>query len=104
MPITAKKKKGVSLLSISGDMTIYTAGTLKAELMNLIAQPCEREIDLTNVSEMDTAGLQLLIMAKREAARQKTALRLTGHSHAVLDVMNICNMAAFFGDPIWEAE
>ena len=72
--------------------------------MKHIAQPCEREIDLSDVSEMDSAGLQLLILAKREAVRHNTPLRLTGHSPAVLEVMNICNMAAYFGDPIWESE
>jgi anti-sigma B factor antagonist len=104
MPVTAKKKRGVSLLQISGDMTIYTAAILKQELMQHLSKPCEREIDLSEVSEMDSAGLQLLIMAKREAEQHKKPLLLTRHSHAVLEVMDICNMAAYFGDPIWEAE
>lgn len=103
MPIKARKKKGLSLLTISGDMTIYTAAALKAELMTHIAQPGEREIDLSEVSEMDSAGLQLLILAKREAMRHKHDLRLTGHSHAVQEVMDICNMGGYFGDPIWES-
>lgn len=104
MTIRATKKKGLSLLHIDGEMTIYTAATLKEEMMKYLSQPCEREIDLSEVSEMDSAGLQLLILAKREALRTNTPLRLTGHSHAVLDVMNLCNMAGFFGDPIWETE
>lgn len=104
MPIVAKKKRGMSLLRISGDMTIYTAAQLKNELMSHMAHPCEHEIDLADVSEMDSAGLQLLILAKREAARQKTALHMTGHSRAVVEVMDLCNMTGYFGDPIWEAE
>jgi len=104
MPIRAKKRKGLSLLHIEGDMTIYTAAALKEELMKYITQPCEREINLSEVSEMDSAGLQLLILAKRESIRNNTALRLTEHSRAVLDVLDICNLAAFFGDPIWESE
>lgn len=92
------------MLHIDGEMTIYTAAALKEELMKFINQPCEREIDLSDVSEMDSAGLQLLILAKREALRHNTPLRLTGHSRAVLEVMDICNMAAYFGDPIWESE
>jgi anti-sigma B factor antagonist len=103
MPIKAKKRKGLSLLSISGDMTIYTAAALKEELMTHIAQPGEREIDLSEVSEMDSAGLQLLILAKREAMRYKHDLRLTGHSRAVQEVMDLCNMGGYFGDPIWES-
>ncbi|MFZ1767405.1 MAG: STAS domain-containing protein, partial [Candidatus Nitrotoga sp.] len=68
MPIrSTTNKDGQSLLHIDGDMTIYTAAEIKDELMAHMAQPCEREIDLSEVSEMDSAGLQILILAKREA-------------------------------------
>jgi anti-sigma B factor antagonist len=101
MPISTKKKKGLVMLHIEGAMTIHTAAELKKELMKLIAKPCEREIVLTEVSEMDTAGMQLLLLAKREATRHNTPLRLTGHSRAVLGVIDTYNLAAYFGDPIW---
>jgi anti-anti-sigma factor len=101
MPIRTKKRKGVSILHIEGDMTISTAAALKKELMKHLAQPCEREIVLSEVSEMDSAGMQLLILAKREATRHNTPLRLTGHSRAVLEVIDTYNLAAYFGDPIW---
>ena len=96
MSITAETTNGVSRLRIAGDMTIYTAADLKAELMTHLAQPGELEIDLSEVSEVDSAGLQLLILAKRE----NRAMRLTGHSRAVLDVLDICNLAPYFGDPV----
>ncbi|CAH1904228.1 Anti-sigma factor antagonist [Candidatus Nitrotoga sp. HW29] len=101
MPIrSTTNKDGQSLLHIDGDMTIYTAAEIKDELMTYMAQPCEREIDLSEVSEMDSAGLQMLILAKREAERHGTSLRLTGHSRAVLDVLDLCNLALYFGDPV----
>lgn len=103
MPIKVKRKKGVTMLHIEGDMTIYNAAGLKDELMKLVSQPGEYEVDLSGVGEMDSAGLQLLILAKREAARLKTMLNFNGHSRAVLEVINLCNMAAYFGDPIWES-
>jgi len=101
MPISARKKRGLVILHIEGDMTIHTAVKLKKELMKHIAKPCEREIVLSEVSEMDTAGMQLLILAKREATMNNTPLRLTGHSRAVLGVIDTYNLAAYFGDPIW---
>jgi len=81
-------------------MTIYTAAALKKELMEHLTEPCEREIDLSEVSKMDSAGIQLLIMAKRETTRHKTPLRLIGHSLAVLEIFNTYNMAAYFSDPV----
>jgi anti-sigma B factor antagonist len=101
MPIRARTKKGVMTLHIEGDMTMRTATALKKELMKRIAKQCECEIVLSDVSEMDTAGMQLLILAKREANRHNLPLRLTGHSRAVLGVIDTYNLAAYFGDPIW---
>lgn len=101
MTISAKKKKGMTILHIEGDMTIRNAAALKKELMKHIAKPGEREIDLSEVSEMDTTGIQLLILAKREATRHNTPLRLTSHSRAVFEAIDTYNLAAYFGDPIW---
>jgi anti-sigma B factor antagonist len=100
MPIHAETKDGLSFLKIEGDMTIYTAAELKAELMPYITLSVEREIDLSGVSEIDSAGLQLLLLAKREAARHACPLRLTGHSRAVLEVLDLCNLVPYFGDPV----
>ncbi|MDR3390522.1 MAG: STAS domain-containing protein [Sulfuriferula sp.] len=85
---------------IDGEMTIYTAADTKARLMPLLAQCPVLEIDLSKVSEMDSAGLQLLILAKRECAQRNGDLRLTGHSPAVLEILDLCNMMPYFGDPV----
>lgn len=100
MLIREEEKNGMPLLHIEGDMTIYTAADLKTELMAHIEKPVEREINLSGVSEMDCAGLQLLILAKRESLRYKTPLRLSGHSRAVLEVLDMCNLTTYFGDPL----
>lgn len=87
-------------LAPEGEMTIFTAADLKSQLAAALAVSPELEINLSQVGEMDTAGLQLLIAAKNECQAQNGSLRLTGHSPAVMDVLDICNMAAFFGDPV----
>jgi anti-sigma B factor antagonist len=85
---------------IEGELSIYTAEQLKTPLYALLQQHTELELDLSAVSEIDGAGLQILIAAKREAYRQGLALKLTRHSAAVLEVFDLCNMAQFFGDPL----
>jgi anti-sigma B factor antagonist len=100
MTIRAEQKNGLCQLHIEGEMSIYTAAELKAQLVPHLAQPGELEIDLSQVSELDSAGLQLLILAKREAERVGINLRLAWHSPAVLEVFDLCNLAAFFGDPL----
>jgi anti-sigma B factor antagonist len=83
-----------------GELSIYTAGESKAELMNALAGAEDLEIDLASVTEIDTAGVQLLILLKREASRQGKRLALTGHSPAVMELTELYNLAGWFGDPL----
>lgn len=83
-----------------GEMTIYTATETKKGLMAALSGATELEIDLSQVSEMDSAGLQLLILAKHECQARNGSLHLVGHSAAVMEVLDLCNMTAFFGDPV----
>ena len=87
-------------LTPEGELTIFTAADIKAQLTAALAASPFLEINLSQVSEMDTAGLQLLIVAKNECQARNGSLLLTGHSPAVMDVLDICNMTAFFGDPV----
>lgn len=87
--------------SISGELTIYTAAQEKQRLLELLmSQAAELELNLAEVSEIDTAGLQVLIMLKQEAKRQNKKLHYVMHSKAVLDVLELSNLSAYFGDPI----
>jgi len=84
-----------------GELTIFHAAELKAEwLQALEAAGGALEMDLAGVTELDTAGLQLLMLLKREAAAKGGTLLLHGHSPAVLEVFELLNVAAFFGDPL----
>jgi anti-sigma B factor antagonist len=100
MPIRLDNTGLAAVVMIEGELSIYTAAELKPQLYNVLQQHAELELDLSAVSEMDSAGLQVLIATKREAAGSGRVLRLTQHSPAVLEVFDLCNMAAFFGDPL----
>ena len=82
-----------NILRVTGDLTIERAFELKDRFLQSV-----EEIDLSGVTAIDTAGLQLLIMAKREAIATGRELRLTRHSQAVLEVFDLLGMAAYFGD------
>jgi anti-anti-sigma factor len=91
---------GAVHLILDGPMTIYNANEIKAQLMNGLQAAPIVELDLSHVNEMDTAGFQLLVMAKRESQRQGHTLRIIAHSPAVREVIDFYNMDAFFGDPM----
>jgi len=90
--------------SIEGELTIYTAATEKQRLLNFLdsegGSDRTLELNLSQVSEMDTAGLQILILIKNEAKRRGKTLHYVMHSKSVLDILEISNMTAHFGDPV----
>lgn len=92
--------EGAVKLMLDGAMTIYNAAEIKERLITSLRAAAVLQLDLSNVSEIDTAGFQLLVLAKREAQRLKHDLRIVAHSPAVQDVIEFFNMAGFFGDPL----
>lgn len=94
------KKQQSSRIAISGELTIYTALELKEKLLAGLAEAEELELDLSEVSEIDAAGLQLLVMIKQEAAVLGKVVRFTGHSPVVVDLLDLSGLAGFFGDPL----
>ena len=97
----AKAKQGRKNLVLSEDMTIYNAAAQKQQLLKALADCQELDLDLLKVGEMDTAGFQVLLLTKREAIKAKKTMRLTAHSNAVTEFLDLFNMASYFGDPIW---
>ena len=92
--------KTAQLFKIDSDLTINTARDTAAALLSLLQDKKDLEIDLSAVSEIDSAGLQLLIAAKRAATAAGCQLAFAGHSPAVLDILDLTDTGGFFGDPL----
>lgn len=90
-------------LVLEQDVTIYTAQEVKQRLMESLEQGEEVEADLSGVSEFDTAGLQVLLLAIAEAVRNGKKLYFTGFSPAVEEVVNLCHLTYFFNSPLCAA-
>jgi anti-anti-sigma factor len=88
-----------SPLVLDVSMTIYNANELKNQLLLAVHNDPDLQLDLSQVTELDSSGLQLLYLAKREATRLGHTLRIVAHSDAVREVMDLCNLSSFFGDP-----
>ena len=52
------------------------------------------------IGEIDTAGLQLLILLKKEAQRAGKTISIVAHSQSVRAVIDFCKLAAELGDPL----
>ena len=88
------------LVTVAVEMTIGRAADLKNELLAALSGCTDVEINLAAVDEIDSAGIQLLVLAKREAVAAGKRLRLTAHSKAVVEILDLCNLGGYFGDPV----
>lgn len=87
-------------LLIQGELTIFTAAEWKKQLLTFLTSSDELEINLADVTEIDTAGLQLLILVKREAASANKMLSFVMHSQAVLEILELANLTSTFKDQV----
>ena len=78
-----------AVLRIEGEMTIYRAAELKALLLG---QPPPSHLDLTGVTEIDTAGVQLLIAARRRARAAGCGWHVRGTSSPLGETLRLLGL------------
>lgn len=87
-------------VTLEGEMTIYTAAELKEKLLAVLDYPQELEVNLSDVSEIDSAGIQLLMMLKKERSAHQRSFSLVEHSTVILDAFETMGLVPYFGDPV----
>lgn len=87
-------------MRLAGELTIYTAADFKTALINRLGQSKSLTVDLSGVSELDCAGIQVMLLAQREAAVGARTLQWEKHSPAVSEVLGILNLGAELGLPV----
>lgn len=84
------------MINIEQDMTIYTAAEMKQVLFEKYNSLSAVELDLSRVGEMDTAGLQLLIVSKKTLEEQGKRFNLKKLSPAVEEVLSTYGLNKYF--------
>jgi len=97
---TSHDQAGRHSLSIAGDLNIYAAATAKQDLLQALEAVDQLEVDLSGIEDFNSSGVQLLLLLKREAARQRKQLEFVGHSSVVREVIDLLNLGAQLGDPL----
>lgn len=95
-----KQKKGELHLVVQEEMTIYTVLEQKRTLLDYLKSAKQLHIDLGGVTEIDGAGIQLLMFLKQEAMSREIKLSLIEHSQPVVEAFELLNLSKHFGDPI----
>lgn len=76
-----RRKASSTSIHISGELTIYTVAATKDQLLSdSEALPNPTRLDLTKVSRIDTAGVQLLLFVKKVLSDSNKQLYLNNYS------------------------
>lgn len=97
MSTSEETLQDVLIVPIVGDLTIYTVNQVKSVLLAHVDVQPGLSLDLSQVVEIDTAGLQLLVSAKNTLARSGKPMSLCNPSDAVKDFFSRCNFECSFG-------
>lgn len=97
MSISVHKDGDVLSIRVSGEMTIYNAFEFKKGLAAHLFTAKEIDMDLTDVSEIDTAGLQLIVLIRKESMNADKRLRITSLSAPAEGIVRLYNMKEFLG-------
>ncbi len=92
------------LVTFEGEMTIYTAAELKEKFDEAIEDPLELEIDLAKVNEIDSAGIQLLMLAKKSRQAKQYGLHLVALSDDVHNAFEAMGLNCYFGESAQSAD
>jgi anti-sigma B factor antagonist len=90
--VTAGPVDEVSAVDLDGELTIYTAAEQCPTLLAALETGATIRVGLAGVTEMDTAGLQILLAVRREAERLGGAAEFHDASEAVLDALAIVHL------------
>lgn len=88
------------ILAVVGEMNMYQAGELKTTLLSAVSERRgEAIIDLSDVSEIDTAGLQVLLLLRRLARASGRRFALVDPSIPVTEVLELCGLGVAIDRP-----
>ncbi len=87
--VRSKMGNGVMHLTLTGEITVYSAEKLKKFLLGELKSNSGISMDLAEVDEADTSGFQLLIFLKREAGILGKSFRITETSRRLKSIFTL---------------
>jgi anti-anti-sigma factor len=80
-------------VAVAGEMNVYSAAELKDTLLSAVSdRRGEAIIDLSQVSEIDVAGLQVLLLLRRLARACGRRFALVDPSIPATEVLDLCGL------------
>ena len=80
---------GACKLQLEGEMTIYRAQAIQQDLQTYLDSYEAFDLDLQRIEEIDSSGIQLLLLLKHKSERAGRSFRISACSTAVEEVLRL---------------
>lgn len=87
------------LISLTGELTRDTVEQLQEVILEALQVQDTLELDLLNISKIDSAGVQLLVAARIETVCLKKSLTWFGFSMAMQETLGAVELVGALGNP-----
>jgi anti-anti-sigma factor len=81
------------LIQLKGDLKIERVNQLAEKFKKVLKPQLQLKLDLSNITDIDTAGLQLILAVEKELKESGGSLFITTASSKVEKMMNFYNLS-----------
>lgn len=99
MTVTVSSDNAWTRMVFSGELNISNAFETLDTAMGCFNNPLPINLDLSGVTEIDAAGLQILLAIKSHSTIQGRTINLHACSEAVTDLLALAALTGFLGEP-----
>ena len=97
LKVTTRSQGDHAVVSVSGEIDLYTAPRLQSELMTALSRsPARLIIDMSGVEFCDSTGINVLLAAHRQARERGGELQLAGPGSATRKVLQVTGLETVF--------
>lgn len=85
-----------TVVPIEGELTVFAVHALKERLLAAMTSDAQVLVDVSEVSEVDGAGVQLLLAMRREAQERRLDWRITPPPPVLSEALHLIDPGAAF--------
>jgi anti-sigma B factor antagonist len=109
LKVTTLSQGDHNVMSVTGEIDLYTAPKLHAELFGALAAeaPVRLVVDMSGVEFCDSTGMNVLLAAHRQAQERGGDLQIAAPRPAIRKVLQVTGLESVFtvlDDQAWAAE
>jgi anti-sigma B factor antagonist len=97
LTITTREAEGRTVVSVAGEIDVYTAPRLREEITELVAAGSyDLVIDMSAVEFLDSTGLGVLVGGLKKVRAHEGSLQLVCNQERLLKIFRITGLAKVF--------